>query len=380
MSLDALIWAVKDAPVADVEEHAVLTVLADEASEDGCNAFLATSTISRRARVHERTVQRRLDAMEARGLLGRGDQSRAAYIRADRRPVVYDLLIPFTAFANVDRVNQSRAGKGLTPLTPEARPNIAPPPPTKLRSDAGKKKPKKADATDDTTTSRTDSGDPQTASHPADGVTTSPIGLPVTDGVTTSPGRGDFKSPDPVLDPVIDPTTPSPPPSDAGEEEQEQDLPRQDRDNVLTAAEEALAVEAIEARPDWSPSTLREVLADPRIRQRRPEIVRLAVMDATRDPKTDTPNRLLYDLCPSWRRAARQLGVLPTEQPDPGRPAAHRRGDCSAGLCDGSGSYMETVQVDKVVAYRDGGPVTQPVDQVVRRRCTSCAPSAEGAA
>ncbi|MEU5950343.1 hypothetical protein ABZ793_33035 [Micromonospora sp. NPDC047465] len=243
MSLDALLWAVKDAPVADVEEHAVLTVLADQADESGCGAFLSTKTIGKRTKLHERTVQRRLDTMLERGLLGLGDQSLARYIRADRRPVVYDLLIPYNAFANVGRVNEARAMHGLPPLTPESRPDIAEPPAPRRRADAGKKRPKK-NREDGSTSSHPVEERPGTTSHPVDGVTASPTGLVVTDGATASPSRTDCKSPDPVLDPVLDPEGGTPPPSPqngatdtAENREEEESLPTEEE---MTAASSAL--------------------------------------------------------------------------------------------------------------------------------------------
>ena len=313
MSLDAMIWAVKDAPVADVEEHAVLTVLADEADESGCNAFLSTTTIGRRARLHERTVQRRIDAMMERGLLGLGDQTRAAYIRADRRPVVYDLLIPYTAFANVDRVNQARVDKGLPPLTPESRPDIAPAPEPKKRADAGKKKPRKENANGEATCSDPANVVEATTSHPVNGVTTSPGGLPVSHGVTSSQPRGDCKTPDPVLDPVSNPSPPSTPAS--VEEQKEEETTPKGTTPGLTPEETAIAAEAIHARPDWSPTAVREVLADPAIRERKVDLVREAFRAAIRTEKTYTPRRLLADACPHWTQAARALGLLADPKP-----------------------------------------------------------------
>lgn len=202
-----MVYAVKDAPVADVEEHAVLTVMADESDEGGCGVLLATSTIAKRARVSEKTAQRRIDDMLARKLLGLGDQSKAAYIRRDRRPVVYDILIPYSAYSPraVARVNEARAAKSLPPLTPENRPDIDPPPPTKRRADLGTKRAK----TGGVTGSPPAESDEVTASPPVDGVTTSPGGLANTDGVTTNPPRGVYKSPDPSFDPVVDPPPPS---------------------------------------------------------------------------------------------------------------------------------------------------------------------------
>src|SRR5688500_2897953 len=291
MSLDALLWAVKDAPVADVEEHAVLTVLADQADESGCGAFLSTTTIGKRTRLHERTVQRRLDSMLARGLLGLGDQSLASYIRADRRPVVYDLLIPYSAFANVKRVNDARKLADRPPLTPDNRPDIPEPPAPKRRADAGKKRPKKTEPEDTSTTSHPAEHPSETASHPVDGVTTSPTGLPVTDEVTRSPSPTDCKSPDPVLDPVLDPRG-TPPPSPTASDgdpasparEEEDPLPTEEQmtaagevlDRVQARANapagqwvtgrrrETLPVLAADAlRAGWTPGLLEHALSDP---------------------------------------------------------------------------------------------------------------------
>ncbi len=48
MSFDALLWAVKDAPVVDCEERAILTIMAEPAYEDGSRSLLSQKTIARR--------------------------------------------------------------------------------------------------------------------------------------------------------------------------------------------------------------------------------------------------------------------------------------------------------------------------------------------
>jgi hypothetical protein len=202
MSLDAMIWAVKDAPLADCEEHAVLTVMADEADEDGCGVWLAIPTIAERARLSERQAARCVKDLRERGVLGLGDQSLAARIRADRRPVVYDLLIPFSWFGvRIERVNRSRDKKGLEPLTAASRPDIAEPPPRKRRSDAGSSRARQP-IPDGVTSSHADAPDGVTSSRPADGVTNSPPGLVNRHGVTSKSPRGDYQSYDPVSNPV----------------------------------------------------------------------------------------------------------------------------------------------------------------------------------
>ncbi|MEU1592744.1 helix-turn-helix domain-containing protein [Streptomyces sp. NPDC005708] len=143
MSLDPILWAMKDAPTGDINEWGVLLCLAEAADEDGCNAFPAVKTIAAYAKISTRTVQRTLAALQERKLIAEGDQRAAQYIPEYRRPVVYDLLIPHGWYRDVDRVNAFRARLGRRPLTPNDRPAIAAAPPKKVRADKGRPKPRK---------------------------------------------------------------------------------------------------------------------------------------------------------------------------------------------------------------------------------------------
>ncbi|MFJ6940929.1 helix-turn-helix domain-containing protein [Streptomyces sp. NPDC101132] len=182
--------------MADVNEFAVLAVLAEKAGPDGCNAYPSRPTIAERARVDDRTVLRSLQRLEARGLIARGDQQAAAYIRADRRPVVYDLMIPAAWFADgLDRVNAHRQKTGRPPLTTAARPDLPDRPAKTARCDKGRKRPAKGSgrgdsqssgAADDGVTDRhpvpaprsRSRGDSQPPRGPGDGVTDGHPGLP----------------------------------------------------------------------------------------------------------------------------------------------------------------------------------------------------------
>jgi hypothetical protein len=299
MSLDAMVWAVKDAPVADVEEHAVLTVMADEADEAGCGVLLATGTIAKRARVSTKTAQRRIDDMLARKVLGLGDQTRAAYIRADRRPVVYDLLIPFSAYSKrrIDGVNEARAGKQLPPLTPANRPDIEPPPAPKRRADLGK--PRKADGV---TSSPPAENDEVTPSTPADGVTTSPPGLVNAHGVTSNseaktalpgqtPSRGDYQTPDPI-DPVLDPVKNTLPLDDqvteeGGDAATGEDSP-DERTRILTAALDA----TLARRQGWSRTEVVAAMRAALDADRSVQAVADAILAVANDPASHSPARL----------------------------------------------------------------------------------------
>ncbi|MYV56462.1 helix-turn-helix domain-containing protein [Streptomyces sp. SID3212] len=202
MSLDPILWALKDAPVADSLERLILVTLGERAARaDGCTAFPSRDTIAATVMADPKTVQRVLQRLVKRGLIAKGDQSAARYIRADRRPTVYDLLIPYAWFPNPARMNDERIQAGLPPLTMEDRPDIAPPPDRKRRSDLGQP--------------RTPSvrGDSQSRG-PGDSQSPRTEG----DGGTESPVRGDSQFPaggleDPRTTPVITPEEPPLPPT-----------------------------------------------------------------------------------------------------------------------------------------------------------------------
>lgn len=94
MSLQAMLWALNEAPWESATEALVLISLADYAgSVDSpwTNACPSHRTIAEAAQVTTRTVRRCLNDLEARGVITRGDQSVTAGFRKDRRPVVWNL-------------------------------------------------------------------------------------------------------------------------------------------------------------------------------------------------------------------------------------------------------------------------------------------------
>lgn len=217
MSFEAVLWATSDAPIANVNEFGVLVMLAERADSDGCSAFPARATVARRTTVDPKTVQRTINALVARKLIGPGDQRASEYIRADRRPPVWDLLIPYDWFPNIERINKSRAEKGKPPLTPESRPPIAPPPAKKVRSDKGKKRPKR----------QVEGGEKQVeggAEERGDSESSRRDGPEEVHGGTVNPERGDSQFvtgglEDPrtsPYEPVTDPVLPSAPVANSG--------------------------------------------------------------------------------------------------------------------------------------------------------------------
>src|SRR3954466_7433407 len=112
MSLLPILWALKSAPVADAEERVILVALAESAWSDGTDAFPSKKTIAEIAKIDPKTVQRRLKAMTGRRLIALGTQAAAAYIPEHFRPHVYDLMIPYSWFPDIDQVNAERKAKG----------------------------------------------------------------------------------------------------------------------------------------------------------------------------------------------------------------------------------------------------------------------------
>lgn len=338
MSLDAMIWAVKDAPVVDVAERAVLGTMSEEADEDGEGAGIGVTTIAERCRLSTREVRRCLSDMVERRLLERGDQSRVAYLRADKRPVVYNLMIPASAFgkAGLERINKFRQRHGRPPITEENRPDLKPAPPKKQRADAGKPRKKKDDG--------------GTTSPPVNGVTTSPGGLQVQNGGTTSPQRGDYKSADPeVLDPELL-THPPHPHADRVAAEPGTDEERggggsnpkiENGPGAPTLDDLAVAVaERFPGRRFWDTATVRSVLAEAvaeKLASAQDAAAALVDLgegryDAQIGSKTKSPRRLTTFPDPPWF-ADRGAAASAAERDDGQRCAKPGHREQPAGRC-----------------------------------------------
>lgn len=178
MSLLPILWALKSAPVADTTEKLILVSQAEHAFSDGCDAFPSKKTLAEIALSDPKTVQRKLRAMERRGLIARGNQLAAAYIDEWFRPTVYDLLIPYSWFPDIEQVNAERKARGKAPLTPQNRPDIALAPDRRVRSDKGKPRPKKKEK----------------PAVPGDSESPGAQGDAEGEGGTDSPGGGDCES------------------------------------------------------------------------------------------------------------------------------------------------------------------------------------------
>lgn len=88
-------WAIEQQDIREASARHVLLCLANYADNNGKAAFPSAATLEADTGLSERTIRRKLDELEALGLIVKGNQAIvAAYIaRGDRRPVCYDIAM-----------------------------------------------------------------------------------------------------------------------------------------------------------------------------------------------------------------------------------------------------------------------------------------------
>lgn len=96
LSIQAVAWAIEQQEVKDPGTQLVLVSLCNYADANGANAFPSIARMCRDTRMSESTVRRHLRKLELAALIVRGDQTTALrhIDRSDRRPVVYDIVLP----------------------------------------------------------------------------------------------------------------------------------------------------------------------------------------------------------------------------------------------------------------------------------------------
>lgn len=115
-----MVWALEDAPDVPAQALGVLMGLANHADELGRGAYAGQDRLAIYSRKSDRQARSDLTRLEELGLIRRGDQSLVDHIRADKRPVVWDLALERRKEANGRK--QASGGKstsGRKPSTPE---------------------------------------------------------------------------------------------------------------------------------------------------------------------------------------------------------------------------------------------------------------------
>lgn len=124
MSIEAISWAL-NAQVGDSTRKLVLVALANHAHRDGTSTFPSKDSIAAYAECSKGTVKRHVTKLLEEGWIRTGDQDLTASIRADRRPVVYDLAMNDTvrdAWATGVQDEPPSTGHDGAPTTPRPKP------------------------------------------------------------------------------------------------------------------------------------------------------------------------------------------------------------------------------------------------------------------
>jgi CRP-like cAMP-binding protein len=124
MTLKTMVWAIDHSPTYDPTSRLILVAMADDADGEGKNCFTSVSTIAKKAAISVSTCRRRMDEMEAAGIIRRGDQRLAAHIPANRRPVVFDLAIWMDRKAQ-DVVTDSDSATSYVNLNHQPEPEVS---------------------------------------------------------------------------------------------------------------------------------------------------------------------------------------------------------------------------------------------------------------
>jgi hypothetical protein len=295
VSTEALAWGMSYAP--DVPKHLVSTLLAycNYADDKGNSAAPTLDVVAWHTRKDRRSARNDVRALEATGLIRKGNQDIVLYLPADRRPVVYDLAMERT---RGPRPEPAPSGKPAVDNDDREEAHFPP------VGDTG--------------------GKPTSPRSGTGGKPTSPRSG--TGGKPTSPRSDREETHFPPVDQgkLPESDTGGKPTSSIKEVVGEVTTPPTTATPGLTAEESALHAELMAARPAWSPSVLAQVLADPAIRGRPDRaLVRLAFLDAAATRGTFSPRRLLADGCPSWVRAERErFGDEDTGEGRTAEPAA----------------------------------------------------------
>ncbi|WP_442933824.1 helix-turn-helix domain-containing protein [Micromonospora sp. CPCC 205556] len=93
MSVEAVSWALNDAPDVPPSCLAVLIALANHADAKGAAAYPSQERLAHYARKSTRSVRSDLATLERLGLIRRGDQRHVSQLPTDRRPVVWNLAM-----------------------------------------------------------------------------------------------------------------------------------------------------------------------------------------------------------------------------------------------------------------------------------------------
>lgn len=94
MSIEAMAWVLNEAPTENPATMLLLVALAQGADGEGRGSRASVAALAGCARMSERAVHRRLRELQEAGIIERGAQQQVAHRRGDRRPTVWDIVMP----------------------------------------------------------------------------------------------------------------------------------------------------------------------------------------------------------------------------------------------------------------------------------------------
>lgn len=112
MSVQAIVWALENAPITKPSHLGTLVALANQADSDGEGAYPSHATIAWETRKSPQAVRKDLKEMESDGIIKRGNQAMVAHLAADRRPVVWNLAMERTR--DMSKRPSKRPASGFT--------------------------------------------------------------------------------------------------------------------------------------------------------------------------------------------------------------------------------------------------------------------------
>lgn len=143
MSLRAMIWVLEESGIHEHGDFRLMIALADRAHDDGTAAWPSVGWLAKRVCRTNRSVLRGLDRLKEQGLIRPGDQALVSHLPANRRPVVYDLIM---TTVRGDKTVTSDPVRGDSSDHLGVTPDVTQTIPSSLREETIGEKPSDADA------------------------------------------------------------------------------------------------------------------------------------------------------------------------------------------------------------------------------------------
>jgi len=134
VSVQAITWVLEDAPELPPHLVGTLLALANHADRGGRNAYVGQKLLGWYTRKDRRNARKDIDQLLKLGLIREGDQRIVGHLRADRRPIVYDLAMERTRGPRPNDEGMQASPRGsqsegmqASPGHPPARGRVHPP-------------------------------------------------------------------------------------------------------------------------------------------------------------------------------------------------------------------------------------------------------------